>query len=150
MQQLHVISYCRSPVLSDLLHHLCHHPLPSLEFLIVKCDNDSEFCALTAFLPQCTNLLRLYYERRLLVSESVEEEMWEAAVRRCRKLEVVRVRGKRADVSCRRLKRVLKRLSEKEGIQALKLTEIAMEDGRGNVKGDYAKQVKHLLPALQQ
>ena len=92
----------------------------------------------------------LYYECRLLVSESVEEEMWEAAVRRCRKLEVVRVCGKRTDVSCRRLKRVLKRLSEKEGIQALKLTEIAMEDGEGNVKGDYAKQVKHLLPALQQ
>ena len=129
-----------------LLHHLSSHPLPTLHYLHVWCDDDSDARALTTFLPQCINLRTLQYERAWgRVSESVEEEMWEAVLRRCRNLEEVRVRGYDSAVSCDRLVSVMRTLSEREGIQALKLRGI-VRLGRG----DYTEQVKHLLPALQQ
>ena len=133
-----------------LLHHLSSHPLPTLHYLYVVCNDDSEVSALTTFLPQCTNLRTLYCERTWdsVVPESLEEEMWEAAVRRCRNLEVVRVSGDYSAVSCDRLRSVLRKLSEREGIQALKLRRI-VRVGRGQAE-DYTEQVKHLLPALQQ
>ena len=133
-------------MLPSLLHHLSSHPLPSLHYLYVLCDDDSAVHALTTFLPQCTNLRTLHCERGQysVVSESVEEEMWEVVVKRCRNLEEVRVRGVDSAVSCDRLVIVLRKLSEREGIQALKLRRI-VEGGR-----DYTEQVKHLLPALQQ
>ena len=136
----------------DLLHHLSSHPLPSLHFLYVWFDDDSDVHALTTFLHQCTNLRTLYYERALasVVSESVEEEMWEAAVRRCRNLETVRVWGLDSDASCNRLVGVLRRLSERERIQARKLRKIVKVDANTReVDENYAEQVKHLLPALQ-
>ena len=146
---LHII-YCYRSVLHALLRHLSSHPLPSLHYLYVSCDDDSDVRALTTFLPQCTNLRTLYwYARDSVVSESVEEELWEAVVRRCRNLEEVGVRGGYSDVSCDRLVSVLRKLSEREGIQALKLRMIVSVDGRG-LKKDYTEQVKHLLPALQQ
>ena len=72
-------------MLPVLLHHLSSHPLPTLHYLLVECYDDSDVRALTTFLSQCTNLRTLYYERAGygVVSESVEEEMWEAAVKRC-------------------------------------------------------------------
>ena len=111
----------------------------------VQCDNDSDVRALTTFLPHCTNLRTLHCERDRysVVSESVEEEMWEAVVRRCRNLEEVRVREDDSDVSCDRLVSVMRKLSEREGIQALKLRRIVRVNwitGEG----------KHVLPALQQ
>ena len=137
--------------MSVLLHHLSSHPLPTLHYLRVLCVDDSEVRPLTTFLPHCTNLRTLYYERGLYrVSESAEEEMWEAAVRRCRNLEEVRVDGDSV-VSCARLVSVMRKLSEKEGIQALKLRKIVEVDWyTGEVIEDYTEQVKHLLPALQQ
>ena len=137
-------------MLPVLLHHLSSHPLPTLHHLHVLCIDDSEVRALITFLPQCTNLRTLYCVRAWLVSESVEEEMWEAAVRRCRNLEEVRVRGGQSVVSCDRLVSVMRKLSEREGIQALKLRMIVTVDRRGGVIEDYTEQVKHLLPALQQ
>ena len=138
-------------MLPSLLQHLSSHPLPSLHYLVVRCDDDSIVRALTTFLPHCTNLRTLYCERdqHRVVSESVEEEMWEVVVKRCRNLEVVRVGGGDSDVSCDRLVSVLRKLSEREGIQALKLRRIVSVDGRGRDE-DYIEQVKHLLPALQQ
>ena len=145
LQVLHIIYYYRS-VLHVVLHHLSSHPLPTLHYLHVLCNDDSVFPALTTFLPQCTNLRTLQYEREryCVVSVSVEKEMWEAVVRRCRNLKEVRVWGVHSAVSCDRLVRVMRKLSEREGIQALKLRRIV---GAG---GDYTEQVKHLLPALQQ
>ena len=139
-------------MISDILHHLSPHPLPSLHYLYVWCRDDSVVRALTTFLPHFTNLRTLHYERdRYSVSESVEEDMWEAAVRRCRNLEEVRVREDDSDVSCDRLVSVMRKLSESEGIQALKLRRIVRVDRRtGEVIEDYTEQVKHLLPALQQ
>ena len=139
-------------MLPVLLHHLSSHPLPSLHYLRVWCDVDSEARALTTFLPHCTNLRTLDCERALYsVSESVEEEMWEVVVRRCRNLEEMRVSGEDSDVSCDRLVSVMRKLSEREGIQALKLRRIVRVDWRtGEVIEDYTEQVKHLLPALQQ
>ena len=136
-------------MIPSLLHHLSSHPLPSLHYLHVWCDDDSAVRALTTFLPHCTNLRTLQYERApYSVSESVEEEYWEAVVRRCRNLEEVRVMGGDSDESCDRLVSVMRKLSEREGIQALKLREIVRVDwGR---EKDYTEQVKHLLPALQQ
>ena len=133
-----------------VLHHLSYHPLPTLHYLSVCCDDDSDVRALTTFLPQCTNLRTLDCERTWhgVVSESVEEEMWEAVVRRCRNLEVVRVIREDSAVACDRLVSVMRKLSEREGIQALKLRRIVRVDwGR---EEDYTEQVKHLLPALQQ
>ena len=134
-----------------LLHHLSSHPLPSLHYLGVWCD-DSIVRALTTFLPHCTNLHTLHCERVLdgVVSESVEEEMWEAAVKRCRNLEEVIVSGGDSAVSCDRLVSVMRKLSERKGIQALKLRRIVRVNWRGEVIEDYTEQVKHLLPALQQ
>ena len=147
---LHII-YCYRSLIPSLLQHLSSHPLLSLHYLHVYCDYDSEVRALTTFLPQCTNLRTLYYQQgRYSVSESVEEEMWEAAVRKCKNLEEVRVRGEDSDsvVSCDRLVSVLRKLSEREGIQALKLRKIVRLDRRtGKV---IEEQVQHLLPALQQ
>ena len=145
-------------MLPSLLHHLSSHTLSSLHCLHVLCYDASAVRALTTFLPQCTNLRTLHCERDedSVVSESVEEEMWEVAVRRCRNLEVVRVEGEDSDsdsdsaVSCDRLVSVLRKLSEMEGIQALKLRKIVRVDWRGRVIEDYTEQVKHLLPALQQ
>ena len=137
-------------MISTLLRHLSSHPLPSLHYLRVECEYDSVVRALITFLPQCTNLRTLDCERYInRVSESVEE-MWEAAVRRCRNLEEVRVEGEYSAVSCARLVSVLRRLSESEGIQALKLRRIVRVDWKGKVIEDYTEQVKHLLPALQQ
>ena len=122
-------------MLPSLLHHLSSHPLPSLLYLRVWCDDDSYARALTTFLPQCTNLRTLHCERAWgsVVSESVEEEMWEAVVRRCRNLEEVRVWGEDSDVSCVRLVSVLRKLSEREGIQALKLRwDREMENARND------------------
>ena len=135
-----------------LLHHLSSYPLPSLHYLHVWCVDDSEAYALTTFLPQCTNLRTLYHERTLgSVSESVEEEMWEAAVRRCRNLEDVIVGGYYSYLSRDRLVSVLRKLFEREGIQALKLRRIVKVDRTtGEVREDYTEQVKHLLPTLQQ
>ena len=140
------IIYCYRSLLPVLLQHLSSHPLPSLHYLLVWCYDDSVVRALTTFLPHCTNLRTLYCERvgYYVVSESVEEEMWEAVVKRCRNLEVVRVSGGDSAVSCDRLVSVMRKLSEREGIQALKLREI-VQSGK-----DYTEQVKHLLPALQQ
>ena len=148
---LHII-YCYRSFLPSLLHHLSSHPLPTLHYLLVECYDDSDARALTTFLPQCTNLrtLECVRGRYSVVSESVEEEMWEAAVRRCRNLEEVRVGGKYSDVSCDRLVSVMRKLSEREGIQALKLRRIVRVDWDGEVIEDYTEQVKHLLPALQQ
>ena len=143
LQVLHIIYSYRS-LLPALIHHLSSHPLPSLHYLYVWCYNDSEIRPLTTFLPQCTNLRTLHCERDYVVSDSVEEEMWEAAVRGCRNLEEVRVDGGYSDVSCDRLRSVMRKLSEREGIQALKLRRIV---SRGT---DYTEQVRHLLPALQQ
>ena len=141
-------------MLPALLHHLSSHPLPSLHYLGVWCDNDSDVPALTTFLPQCTNLRTLYcardYVSRVDVSESVEEEMWEVVLRGCRNLEEVRVRGEDSDVSCDRLVSVMRKLSEREGIQALKLRRIVRVDWETGQEEDYTEQVKHLLPALQQ
>ena len=139
-------------MIPSLLHHLSSHPLPSLHNLLVWCRNASDVRALTTFLPQCTNLRTLEYKRVRdnVVSESVEEEMWEAAVKRCRNLEEVRVRGEDSAVSCDRLGSVMRKLSEREGIQALKLRRIVRVNWRGEVIEDYTEQVKHLLPALQQ
>ena len=147
---LHIIYTYRS-LLSALLHHLSSHPHPSLHYLRVRCECDSDVSALTTFLPQCSNLRTLYYEREWhsLVSESVEEEMWEAAVRRCRNLEEVRVKGKDSDVLCDMLKSVLKKLSKREGIQALKLRRI-VKVNTGEEMKDHTERFKHLLPALQQ
>ena len=133
-------------MIPDILHHLSSHPLPTLHYLLVSCGDDSEVRALTTFLPHCTNLRTLEYTRATyrVVSESVEEEMWEAVVRRCRNLEEVRVDGPDNDVACDRLVSVMRKLSEREGIQALKLRKI-VQSGK-----DYTEQVKHLLPALQQ
>ena len=145
---LHII-YCYRSVLHVLLHHLSSHPLPSLLYLYVRCHVDSEVRALTTFLPHCTNLRTLHYDhydraRDYVVSQSVEEEMWEVVLRRCRNLEEVRVRGEDSAVSWDRLVSVLRKLSEREGIQALKLRKIV------RAGDDYTEQVKHLLPALQQ
>ena len=140
-------------MLPSLLQHLSSHPLPSLHYLYVLCVDDSDVSALTTFLPQCTNLRTLQYERawHRAVSKSVEEEMWEAVVRRCRNLEEVRVWGWDSAVSCDKLVSVLRKLSEREGIQALKLRKIVIVDWMtGEVEEDYTEQVKHLLPALQQ
>ena len=148
-------------MLPVLLQYLSSHPLPTLHYLHVWCDHDSVVRALTTFLPQCTNLRTLEYERDLhgFVSESVEEEMWEAveeemweaAVRRCRNLEVVRVERDYSAVSCDRLVSVLRKLSEREGIQALKLRRIVRVDWRtGEVIEAYTEHVRYLLPALQQ
>ena len=137
----------------ELLHHLQSYPLPALHYLRVECGDVSDVRALTAFLPHCTNLRTLGYERKLLVSESVEKEMWEAAVRTCRDLEALEVGAEDSDISCDRLKSVLRRLSEREGIQALKLRRIVGVDWSrptGAEKEDYTEHVKHLLPALQQ
>ena len=74
--------------------------------------------------------------------------MWEAAVKRCRNLEEVRVSGGDSDVACDRLVSVMRKLSEREGIQAQKLRRIVRVD---LIRvADYTEQVKHLLPALQQ
>ena len=138
-------------MLPSLLHHLSSHLLPSLDYLYVLCVDASEVGALTTFLPHCTNLRTLEYVRTLdSVSESVEEEMWEAVLRRCRNLEEVRVWGGYSAVSCDRLVSVMRKLSEREGIQALKLRKIVRVDWRGREEDDYTEQVKHLLPALQQ
>ena len=137
-------------MLPSLLHHLSSHPLPSLLYLLVRCEYDSHARALTTFLPHCTNLRTLYYERvgYRVVSESVDEKMWDAVVKRCENLEEVRVSGEASAVSCDRLVSVMRKLSEREGIQALKLRRIVSVDwGR---EKDYTEQVKHLLPALQQ
>ena len=133
-----------------LLQHLSSHPLPSLHYLHVSCDYDSEVRALTTFLPQCTNLRTLEYQHgyHYVVSESVEEEMWEAAVIRCRNLEEVRVMRGYSAVSCDRLMSVMRKLSESEGIQALKLRKIVRLDREGEVIEDCTEQVKHLLPTL--
>ena len=145
---LHII-YCYRSVVPALLHHLSSHPLPSLHYLCVECWDDSAVRALTTFLPQCTNMRTLDCERALYgVSESVEEELWEAVVRRCRNLEEVRVSGWYSAVSCVRLMSVMWKLSEREGIQALKLRRIVKVDGDGEVIKDYTEQVKHLLPTL--
>ena len=140
-------------MLSVLLQHLSSHPLPSLHYLHVWCDDDSAVRALTTFLPQCTNLRTLHCERAWdsdVVSESVEEEKWEAVVRRCRNLEDVRVSRMDSAVSCDRLVSVLRKLSEREGVQALKLRRIVRVDwNTGDVIEDYTEQVRHLLPALQ-
>ena len=153
LQVLHIICCYRS-VLPSLLHHLSSHPLPTLHYLRVLCGDDSDVRALTTFLPHCTNLRTLYYEPvqySVVVSESVEEEMWKTVVRRCRNLEEVIVGGDDSDVPCDRLVSVMRKLSEREGMQALKLKEIVRVDWRtGEVIEDYTEQVKHLLPALQQ
>ena len=150
-------------MIPSLLQYLLSHPLPTLHYLHVECKDDSVVRALTTFLPHCTNLRTLYYERGLYnelydervrdsVLESVEEEMWESAVRRCRNLEVVRVKGEDSDVACDRLMSVMRKLSEREGIQALKLRKIVRLDWNieNVIQKDYTEQVKHLLPALQQ
>ena len=137
-------------MLPSLLHHLSSHPLPSLHYLRVEsCYDDSDVRALTTFLSQCTNLRTLDYERTWDsdVSDSVEEEMWEVVVRECGSLEEVTVHEKQRGVSCDRLVSVLRKLSEREGIQALKLRKIVRVDWSIE---DYTEQVKHLLPTLQQ
>ena len=73
---------------------------------------------------------------------------WEVIVRRCKNLKEVRVSGEDSDVSCDRLVSVMRKLSEREGIQALKLRRIVRVVWTG--EEDYTEQVKHLLPALQQ
>ena len=136
-------------MLSDLLYPLHLHPLPSLHYLDVWCRDDSDVRALTAFLPYCTNLHILWYAHDSDVSENVVEEMWEAAVRRCRNLEEVRVRGKNSYVSCKKLGSVLGWLSEREGIQALNLRRIVGVNWRAEQEEeeDYTEHFKHLLPA---
>ena len=134
-------------MLPSLLHHLSSHPLPSLDYLYVLCVDHNDVRALTTFLPHCTNLRTLEYARYArdsVVSDSVEEEMWEVVVRRCRNLEEVIVSESNSARSCDRLVSVMRKLSEREGIQALKLRKIVTSGE------DYTEQVKHLLPALQQ
>ena len=145
---LHIISCSRS-LLPDVLRQSSSHPLPSLHYLNLLCWEDSDVRALTAFLHQCTDLRTLNYVRGPRISESVEKKMWKATVRRCRELEEVRVGGVDIDESCRRLMKVLGKLSEMEGIQAQKLRKIVEVDLWGEVRKDYTDQVKHLLPALQ-
>ena len=136
----------------DLLHHLQSHPFPLLDFLRLRCEDDSEVRALTTFLRQCSNLRMLQCQRgeHYSVSDSVEEEMWEAAVRSCGNLEEVRVGEWNSDVSCTRLASVLRKLSERKGILALKLRKIVKVDLGKRQAEDWTKQFKHLLPALQQ
>ena len=127
------------------LHNLSSHPLPSLHYLHVWCVDDSDVRALTTFLPQCTNLRTLYCERgwnySVHVSESVEEEMWEVAVRRCRNLEEVIVGEESSDVLCdRQISMLVGKLSDREGIQALKLRKIVRVDWDGEVIEEYTKQ----------
>ena len=137
-------------MIPDLLEDLQSHPLPPLHYLYVLCEYNSVVRALTTFLRQCSNLRTLHYERgRNSVSGSVETKMWEAAVRRCRNLEEVRVDGCDSDVACKRLVSVLRKLSERKGIHALKLKKIVRVDRDSRVLDEYTKQVKHLLPALQ-
>ena len=145
----HLHVYCYSSLLTDLLNHLQSHPLPSLHYLDVWCYDDNGVRALTTFLPQCTNLRTLYYERVSDISESVEEEMWEAAVRRCRSLEEVRVRDVNISVSSNILMSVLKNLCEREGIQALKLRKFVEVDCNTLREVDNTEKFQHLLPALQ-
>ena len=148
---LHII-YCYRSAIPSLLQHLSSHPLPSLHYLRVYCRNDSAVRALTTFLPQCTNLRTLEYARAVdsVVSESVEKEMWRTVVRRCENLEEVRVSGEHNAGSCDRLVSVLRKLSKRKGIQALKLRSIVTVDQyTRDVIEDYTEQVKHLLPALQ-
>ena len=151
MSYTNIISCYRS-LTPALLHHLHSHSLLTLHYLCVKCSADYEVSAIATFLPQCTNLRTLSYERDYGydVWESVEEEMWEAAVRRCKNLEVVRVGGDDSVLSCDRLVNVMKKLSEIEGIQAQKLRSIVDVDWRIEREEDYAEHFKHLLPALQQ
>ena len=115
------------------------------------CNDDGDVRALTAFLSQCTNLRMLCFERQQhSLSESVDEEMCEAAVRRCRNLEVVKMSGACSGVSCVKLKSVLEKLSVMEGIHALNLRMIVRVDlDTGEVVKNYTEQVKHLLPALE-
>ena len=136
-------------MLQDLIHHLSSHPFPALHFLRVDYVDDSAVSALTTFLPQCTNLRTLEYEPawKRDVPESVEEEMWEAVVRRCRNLEEMRMSGENRDESCDRLVSVMWKLSEEEGIQAPKLRKIITVGRREKI--DCTDYVKHLLPALQ-
>ena len=125
-------------MIPDLLHDLHPHSFPSLHYLSVGCVNDSAVRALTTFLPQCTNLLTLHCEC-ISLSEIVEEEMWEAAVRRCRNLEEVRVDGDNTDVSAKRLESVLRKLSDSAGIHALKLRRIVELDLKGRVMEEYTE-----------
>ena len=151
-QMLHIIYSSRS-LLPALLQHLLSHPLHSLHYLRVYCYDDSDVRALTTFLRQCTNLRTLHCERALasVLSKSVLEEMWEAAVRRCKNLEEVRVSRDDSCVLRDMLKSVLKKLSKREGIQALKLRRIVKVDrDTCKVIKDYTEQFKPLLPALQQ
>ena len=136
------------PALPAILHHLNAHPFATLDYLHMSCDGERGVRALTAFLPQCPNLRTLHCESGQNVSKPLDEKMWEAAVRRCMNLEEVIVSGYHWDVPHQRLENVLRRLSEREGIQALNLRRIvAVNRGR---EEDYTQQVRHLLPALQQ
>ena len=147
LQKLHNAYISRS-LLPVLLRNLSSHPLPLLRYLDVQCDGDRDVRALTKSLPLCTNLRTLYYERgfQSVPSERVEQKMWKTAVRRCKNLEIVRVAKNNIG-----LVSVLKELSKKEGIQALKLRKILRVDWyTGRVLEDYTAQVKYLLPALQQ
>ena len=146
---LHII-YCYRSAIPDLLQHLQSRPIPSLHYLRVWCRIYPEARALTKFLPLCTNLCTLQYERgENNVLEIVEEKMWVAAVKRCRNLEVVIIRGDNSAVSCKRLLSVLRKLSERKGLHALKLKKIVALDRDGREQ-HYTEHVKHLLPALQQ
>ena len=145
-------------MVADLLHSLRSQPsqpLRSLQYLHVECRQERIVEALTASLPHCCDLCTLCYRCEMYsdVSESVEEKKWEAAVRRCRNLEVVRLSEVNSADSCQRLINVLRRLSETEGIQPRKLRKDAGAYwDRGQEKEDYqcTKYFKHLLPALQQ
>ena len=150
--------YCYRTLAPDLLYSLQSHPsLPFrlLHYLHVGCREDSIVEALTTSLPYCSDLRTFCYGCDLYsnVSESAEKEMWEAAVRSCRNLEVVRLSQVISDASCEILFRVLRRLSEREGIQPRKLRKIASaywDGGDEKEHYQYTQDFKHLLPALQQ
>ena len=144
--------YSYRSVLPDLFHHLYSHTLPSLHHLDVLCDDHSDVLAVTEFLPQCTNLRTLQYECGCHADDApgcAVEYMWEAAVRRCKNLEVVIVSEENGATSCNRLRFVLRKLSAREGLQALKLRSIIKVDRGTGREEDYTEQAKHLLPALQ-
>ena len=143
------INCSTSSLVQDILHTLGSDPNPSLHYLDVMCTGNNIVRAVAALLPQCTNLQVLGYEcRRDNVSEGVEEEMWEAAVRGCKNLEEVKMRGGYSMRSLDILKSAMGKVSEREGIQALKLKRI-MGKYWEEEKEDYTEEYMHLLPALQ-
>ena len=145
------VIYSYRSALPALLHNLQPYTLPTLNYLAVWCEDERIVRYLTDFLPQCTNLHTFLYQCVFgdVVSDRDEEEMWNVALRRCENLEELRLEGDYCDRSRDILKNVIKKLTETEGIQKLKLRSIVRVNwGTDEVITDYTEQFQHLLPAL--